>query len=74
MMPWWVGLIIGIVALLIGAVIGLLIMRKIFATQMEKNPPITRDMVRNMYRQMGRKPSESDINRIMATMNVGNKK
>ena len=41
MMPWWVGLIIGIVALLIGAVIGLLIMRKIFATQMEKNPPIT---------------------------------
>lgn len=74
MMPWWVGLIIGIVALLVGAVIGIIVMRKVFTTQMEKNPPITREMVRAMYMQMGRKPSESDINRVMATMNIKSKK
>ena len=68
MMPWWVGLIIGIVALLVGAVIGLLVMRKIFATQMEKNPPITREMVRAMYMQMGRKPNQKQINQMMKAM------
>ena len=31
-------------------------------------------MIRAMYMQMGRKPSESDINRVMATMNVSPKK
>ena len=27
-------------------------------------------MIRTMYMQMGRKPSEKDINRVMETMNV----
>ena len=41
---------------------------KDFANQLEKNPPVTRDMIRAMFMQMGRKPSEADINRVMATM------
>ena len=68
------GLIIGIVALLAGFVVGFIVTRKIFMTQMEKNPPVTREMIRAMFMQMGRKPSESDINRVMATMNVSPKK
>ena len=36
--------------------------------------PVTREIIRAMYMQMGRKPSESDINRVMATMNVTPKK
>jgi uncharacterized protein YneF (UPF0154 family) len=71
LMAWWVGLIIGIVCLLGGAIAGFFIARKIFAKQLEKNPPITRDMIRAMFMQMGRKPSEADINRVMASMKNG---
>ena len=65
---WWLYLIVGIVCLLAGAIAGFFIARKIFANQLEKNPPVTRDMIRAMFMQMGRKPSEADINRVMATM------
>ena len=60
LMAWWVGLIIGIVCLLGGAIAGFFIARKIF-----------RDMIRAMFMQMGRKPSEADINRVMASMKNG---
>ena len=65
---WWLYLIVGIVCLLAGAIAGFFIARKIFANQLEKNPPVTRGMIRAMFMQMGRKPSEADINRVMATM------
>lgn len=67
-MAWWVGLIIGIVCLLGGAIAGFFLARKVFTKQLEKNPPISRDMIRAMFMQMGRKPSEADINRVMASM------
>ena len=70
---WWLYLIVGIVCLLGGAIAGFFIARKVFANQLEKNPPITRDMIRAMFMQMGRKPSEADINRVMATMQPGKK-
>ena len=66
----YVAIIIGVVALLVGAVVGLLVSRKLFQKELEKNPPVTRNMIRTMYMQMGRKPSDKDINRVMETMNV----
>ena len=66
----YVAIIIGVVALLVGAIVGLLVSRKLFQKELEKNPPVTRNMIRTMYMQMGRKPSEKDINRVMETMNV----
>ena len=68
-MAWWVGLIIGIVCLLVGFVVGFLVMRAIFTKQLKDNPPINRDMIRAMFMQMGRKPSEKDITRVMNSMN-----
>ena len=73
-MPWWGVLLVGLGAALVGLVVGFFITRKIFQTQMEKNPPVTREMIRAMFMQMGRKPSESDSNRVMSTMNVTPKK
>ena len=70
----WLFVLIILGVLLAGLVAGFFATRKIFQTQMEKNPPVTREMIRAMYMQMGRKPSESDINRVMATMNVSPKK
>lgn len=59
---------IGIVALIIGIIIGFIICQKYLKKQQDENPPITRDQVKAMYRQMGRTPSESQINSIMESM------
>ena len=69
MLPWWVGLIIGIVCLLVGFFVGFFVIRAIFTKQLKDNPPINRDMIRAMFMQMGRKPSEKDITRVMNSMN-----
>lgn len=68
MIPWWAGLIIGIVGALIGGGIGFLITKRIFEKQLEKNPPINENMIRAMYSQMGRKPSEAQIKSVMQAM------
>ena len=68
MLAWWIALIIGIAALLVGALAGFFICKKIVEKQVKENPPINRDMIRAMYMQMGRKPSEKDITRVMESM------
>lgn len=59
-----------VVALLVGLVVGFFLARFLFQRELEKNPPVTRNMIRTMYMQMGRKPSEKDINRVMDSMGV----
>ena len=39
-----------------------------FKKQLQKNPPINEKMIRAMYMQMGRKPSEAQIKQIMKSM------
>ena len=39
-----------------------------FKKQLQKNPPINEKMIRAMYMEMGRKPSEAQIKRIMASV------
>ena len=53
---------------LIGAVIAFFVTKKIFEKQIKDNPPINESMIRAMYNQMGRKPSEAQIRQIMRTM------
>ena len=62
-----VGIILG--CLIVGLVAGFFITRAIFQKQIKENPPINRNMIRAMYAQMGRKPSERDINRVIESMN-----
>ena len=52
----------------IGAVITYFLTRKAFEKQLKENPPINEKMIRAMYAQMGRKPSEAQIRQIMKTM------
>ena len=68
MMAWWAVLIVGIVAALIGGLVGFIVTKKIFEKQLEKNPPINENMIRAMYQQMGRKPTESQIKSVMQAM------
>ena len=58
----WVSLIVG---LLLGAIAGFFGARYMFKKQLQKNPPISEKMIRALFSEMGRKPSEAQIKRIM---------
>ena len=53
---------------IIGAAISFVVTRKMFQKQLKENPPIDEKMVRAMFMQMGRKPSEAQIRQVMKTM------
>ncbi|MDE5599338.1 MAG: YneF family protein [Ureaplasma sp.] len=58
-----VGLVIGIiVALIAGGFAGFFIAKSVMKKQLKKNPPITKDTIRMLYSQMGRKPTEQQVN------------
>lgn len=57
-----IGVLIG------GAILGFIGARWFFKRQLEKNPPINENMIRAMYMQMGRKPSEAQIKAVMNSM------
>ena len=62
---------IGLVLLgvVIGGIAGFFISRKVFTNQLKKNPPINEKMIRALYMQMGRKPSEAQVKQAMKAMN-----
>ena len=62
---------IGLVFLgiVIGGIAGFIISRKVFQKQLKKNPPINEKMIRALYMQMGRKPSEAQERAAMKAMN-----
>ena len=68
MVEWWGVLLWCLLALVVGGVAGFFISRFVFQRQMKKNPPINEAMIRAMYRQMGRKPSEAQIRQTMNAM------
>ena len=62
----WFGLVIG--ALVLGAVAGFLVTRWLMQKQLRDNPPVNENMIRAMFRSMGRKPSEAQIRAVMKSM------
>ena len=62
----YIGTIVG--CLLLGAVIGFFVSRWYFKRQLEKNPPINEKMIRVMFKQMGRTPSEKQVREIMRSV------
>lgn len=65
---WLTPLLVGIGALIVGAIIGFLVARHVFTKYINEHPPVTVDMIRAMYRQMGRTPTEKQIRQVMAAM------
>lgn len=58
-----------ILGLVVGGVAGFFIARKLLMKEMQKNPPINENMIRAMFRQMGRTPSERQVREVMNSMN-----
>ena len=58
-----------ILGLIVGLIAGFFASRYFFKKQLQKNPPINEKMIRAMYMEMGRKPSEAQIKRIMLQLN-----
>lgn len=54
--------------LIVGAVIGFFAAKKYIQGYMKKNPPINEQMIKGMMMQMGRKPSQKQINQMMKAM------
>ena len=58
-----------ILGLIAGLVIGYFAARYMFKQNLKKNPPITEKMIRAMFLEMGRKPSEAQMRKIMKNIN-----
>lgn len=65
----WQFILIIVIAILVAVAVTFFVTRKIFAKQLEKNPPINEAMIRAMMTQMGRTPSEKQVRAVMRSMN-----
>lgn len=65
---FWTSVASLVVGLLIGGGLGFYFTRRQFEKQMKENPPVSEKMIRAMFMQMGRKPSESQIRAVMKSM------
>lgn len=53
----------------VGAVIGFFVCKNYMQKYLKKNPPINEQMIKIMMQQMGRTPSQKQINQMMKAMN-----
>lgn len=68
MSNFWLSVLYFVIGGIVGAVISYFVTKKQFEKQLKENPPINEKMIRAMYAQMGRKPSEAQIRQIMKSM------
>lgn len=68
-MSFWSSVGFTVVGLIIGGFLGFYFTRKKFEKELKENPPINEKMIRAMFLQMGRKPSEAQIRQIMKSVN-----
>lgn len=57
-----------VIGLLVGAVIGFFVSKKVMTNYLKKNPPINEEMIKALMTQMGRKPSQKQVNQMMKSM------
>lgn len=60
--------LIFLISALVGAIISFFVTKRIFEKQIKENPPINEKMIRAMYMQMGRKPTEAQIRQTMKSL------
>ena len=68
MNAFWSSLLWFVLGALISAVATFFITKNRFEKQLRENPPIREKMIRAMFMQMGRKPSEAQIKQVMRSL------
>ena len=58
-----------LIGLVVGLVVGFFAARAFMKKYLKKNPPINEKMIKIMMQQMGRTPSQKQINQMMKAMN-----
>ena len=66
----WMSIGCTLIGLVIGGFLGFYFTRKKFEKELKEHPPINEKMIRAMFLQMGRKPSEAQIKQIMKSVNA----
>ncbi len=67
-MPLLIDLLQVLVGVIIGGVAGFFIARNYMKKEIKKNPPINEQMIKAMMTQMGRTPSQKQVNQMMKQM------
>ena len=57
-----------VIGLVIGIIIGFFLARFFMKKYLKKNPPINEDVIRMLMSQMGRTPTQKQINQVMKQM------
>lgn len=57
-----------LIGIIIGGVAGFFIARNYMKKYMKQNPPINEQMIKAMMTQMGRTPSQKQVNQMMKSM------
>ena len=70
MNEFWTSILWFIAGGLVGAAITFFLSKRYFEKQIRENPPINEKMIRAMFMQMGRKPSEAQIRQVMKQMQI----
>ena len=68
MTEFWTTLLWFIAGGIDGAAISFFVTKKHFEKELRENPPINEKMIRAMFMQMGRKPSEAQIRAVMKNL------
>ena len=58
-----------VLLLIVAFIIGFIVTRKLISKYLKKNPPINEQMIKVMMSQMGRTPTQKQINQMMKAMN-----
>jgi len=67
-MQLFIDIVYVLVGLVVGGIAGFFIARNYMKKYIKDNPPINEQMIKIMMQQMGRTPSQKQINQMMKTM------
>lgn len=65
----WMDILYILIGLIAGAVLGFFLARFYMKKYLKQNPPINEQMIKAMMMQMGRTPSQKQVNQMMKSMN-----
>ena len=64
----WHDILLIFIGLIVGAVIGFFVAKIFIQKYLKKNPPINEEMIKVLMTQMGRTPTQKQINQVMKQM------